>query len=71
MNKVNYVTVRKYIEVKFPNIQAEFHDDQIRSITPIILTVPCMGDSGATIDRCISNIMYSFYSEQDSEIFPL
>ena len=48
MEKVNYV--RKYIEVKFPTIGAEFHD-QIRSITPIILTLPCMGVVGLTIDR--------------------
>ena len=44
MEKVN--CVRKYMEVKFPTIGAEF-TDQIRSIAPIILTLPCTGDSEA------------------------
>ena len=43
---------KKYIEVKFPTIGAEFHN-QIMSIAPVIPTPPCMGVVGLTIDRCI------------------
>ena len=43
MEKVNYV--RKYIEVKFPTIGTELHN-QIRSISPIILTLPHTKGSG-------------------------
>ena len=44
IEKVNYV--RKYIEVKFPTIGAEF-TDHIRSIATIFPTLPYTGGSGA------------------------
>ena len=45
VSDVNINCVRKYIEVKFPIIGAEFHD-QVRSIAPTIPTLPHTGGSG-------------------------